>query len=158
MPLYLKIVIACSSTTAIIIIIYVIYRYHKYGCTKGLLKPLCHKKCKQLTKTSNLGPPAPSEFISDANKLTWWPRHPPRSSVVIQEMELQPMVPPVPAGHGALAIKAADMNEGLLQNDVVRAILDNVAKALGSAAGLNFDQYYEKKRLRTKRRGIPPTQ
>ena len=71
MPLYLKIIIACSSTTAIIIIIYLIYRYRKYGCTKGLLKPLCHKKCKQLTKTSNLGTTAPSEFISDANKLTW---------------------------------------------------------------------------------------
>ena len=139
MPLYLKIVIACSSTTAIIIIIYVIYRYHKYGCTKGLLKPLCHKKCKQLTKTSNLGTPAWSEFISDADKLTWWPRHPPRSSFIIQEMELQPIVPPVPTGHGAKVIKAADMNEGLLQNNVVRATLDNVTKALESAVRLNFD-------------------
>ena len=108
-------------------------------------------------KTSNLGTPAPSEFISDANKLTWQPRHPPRSSVVIQEMELQPMVPPVPTGHGALAIKAADMNKGLLQKDVVRASPDNVAKALESVVGLNFDQYYEKKRLRIKRRGTPPT-
>ena len=35
MPLYLKIVIACSSTATIIVIIYVIYRYCKYGCTKG---------------------------------------------------------------------------------------------------------------------------
>ena len=70
MPLYLKIVIACSSTAIIIIVIYVIYRYHKYGCTKGLLKPLCHKKHKQLMKTSNLGTtPAPSEFISDANMV-----------------------------------------------------------------------------------------
>ena len=115
MPLYLKIVIACSSSAIIVIIIYVIYRYRKYGCTKGLLKPLCHKKHKQLMKTSNLGTtPALSEFISDTNKLTWRPRHPPRSSVVIQEMELQPMVPPVPTVHGAPAIKAADMNEGLL--------------------------------------------
>ena len=115
MPLYLKFIIACSSTAIIIIVIYVLYRYCKYGCTKGLLKPLCRKKRKQLMKTSNLSTtPAPSEFISDANKLTWWPRHPPRSSVVIQEMELQPMVPPVPTVHGALAIKAADMNEGLL--------------------------------------------
>ena len=144
MPLYLKIVIACSSTTAIIIIIYVIYRYHKYGCTKSLLKPLCRKKHKQLTKTSNLGSPALSEFISDANKLTFWPRHPPRSSVIIQEMELQPMVPPVPTGHGAPAIKAADMNEGLLKNSV-RATPDNVAKALESAVRLNFDQYYKRK-------------
>ena len=61
MPLYLKIVIACSSTAILIIIIYVTYRYHKYGCTKGLLKPLCHKKRKQLMKTSNMGTtPAPS--------------------------------------------------------------------------------------------------
>ena len=115
MPLYLKIVIACSSTAIIIIVIYVIYRYCKYGCTKGLLKSLCHKKHKQLMKTSNLGTtPAPSEFISDENKLAWWPRHPPRSSVVIQDMELQPMVHPVPTVHGVPAIKAADMNEGLL--------------------------------------------
>ena len=83
--------------------------------------------------------------------------HPPRSSVVIQEMELQPMVPSVPTGHGALAIKAADMNEELLQKDVVRATPDNVTKALESAVGLNFDRYYEKKRLGTKRRGTPPT-
>ena len=151
MPLYLKIIIACSSTATAIIVIYVIYRYHKYGCTEGLLKPLCHKRCKQLMKRSNLGTPALSEFISDANRLTWQSRHPPRSSVVIQEMELQPMVPPVPTGHGALVIKAADMNEGLLQKDVVRATPDNVAKALESAVGLNFNRYYEKKRLRTKR-------
>ena len=99
-------------------------------------------------KTSNLGTtPAPSEFISDANKLTWQTRHPPRSSVVIQEMELQPMVPPVPTVHGTPAIKAADMNERLLCKDVVRATPDNVAKALESAVGLNFDQYYKKKQL-----------
>ena len=55
MPLYLKIVIACSSTAILIIVVYVTYRYCKYGCTQGLLKPLCHKKCKQLMKTSNLG-------------------------------------------------------------------------------------------------------
>ena len=157
MPLYLKIVIACSSTAITIIIIYVIYRYCKYGCTKGLLKPLCHKKHKQLMKTSNLGTPALSEFISDANKLTWQPRHHPRSSVVIEEMELQPIVPPVPTGHGALVITAADMNEGLLRKDVVRATPDNVAKALESVVRLNFNQYYKKKRLRTKRRGTPPT-
>ena len=109
-------------------------------------------------KTSNLGTtPASSEFISDANKLTWQTRHPPRSSVVIQEMELQPMVPPVPTVHGTPAIKAADMNERLLRKDAVRATLDNVAKALESAVGLNFDRYYKKKQLRTKRRGIPPT-
>ena len=108
-------------------------------------------------KTSNLGTPALSEFISDANKLTWWPRHPPRSSVVIQEMELQPMVPPVTTGHVVPAIKAADMREGILQKDTVRATPDNVAKALESAVRLNFDHYYKKKRLRTGRRGTPPT-
>ena len=70
-------------------------------------------------KTSNLGTPASSEFISDVNKLTWQPRHPPRSSVVIQEMELQPMVPPVTTGHVAPVIKAADMSEGILQKDTV---------------------------------------
>ena len=67
MPLYLKMVIECSSTATTSIIIYIIYRYHKYGCTKGLLRPLCHKKCKLLTKTSNPGTPTLSEFISDAN-------------------------------------------------------------------------------------------
>ena len=109
-------------------------------------------------KTSNLGAtPASSEFISDANKLTWWTRHPPRSSVVIQEMELQPMVPPVPTVHGTPAIKAADMNERLLHKNTVRATPDNVAEALESAVGLNFNRYYEKKQLRTKGRGIPST-
>ena len=70
MPFYLKIVIACSSTATAIVIIYVIYRYRKYGCTKGLLKPLCCKKCKLLTKTPNPGTPALSEFISDASLQT----------------------------------------------------------------------------------------
>ena len=158
MPLFLKIVIACSSTAIVIIVIYVTYRYHKYGCTKGLLKPLCRKKCKQLMKTSNLSTtPALSEFISDANKLTWRTRHLPRSSVVIQEMELQPMVPPVSTVHGTPAIKAADMNKRILHKDVVKATLDNVAKALEPVVGLNFNQYYEKKQLRTKRKGTPPT-
>ena len=158
MPLYLKIIIACSSTAILIVVIYVTYRYCKYGCTEGLLKPLCHKKCKQLMKTSNLGTTqAPSEFISDANKLTWQTRHPPRSSIVIQEMELQPMIPTVPTIQGTPAIKAADMKERLLRKDAVRATPDNVAKALESAVRLNFDRYYEKKQLRAKRRGIPPT-
>ena len=67
------------------------------------------------------------------------------------------MVPPVPTVHEAPVIKAADMNEGLLQKDVVRATPDNVAKALESAVRLNFDWYYEKKQLRTKRRGTPTT-
>ena len=67
------------------------------------------------------------------------------------------MVPPVPTVHGTPAIKAADMNERLLHKDAVRATPDNVAKALLSAVGLNFNRYYEKKQLRTKRRGIPPT-
>ena len=147
MPLYLKIIIACSRTATIIVIIYVIYRYRKYGCTKGLLKPLCHKKCKQLMKTSNVGTPASSEFISNTNKLTWWARHPPRSLVVIQEMELQPMVPPVTTRHVALAIKAVDMNEEIFQKDPVKATPDNVAKALESAVRLNFNHYYKKKRL-----------
>ena len=115
---------------------------------------------KELEKIGNSIPEPQSSSITNitnyiANKLTWWPRHPPRSSVVIQEMELQPMVPPVPIGHGALAIKAPDINER--QNDVVRATPDNVAKALESAVRLNFDRYYENKRLRTKRRGTPPT-
>ena len=109
-------------------------------------------------KTSNLGTtPAPSEFISDESKLTWQTRHPPRSSVVIQEMELQPMIPTVPTIQRTPAIKAADMNERLLYKDAVRATPDNVAKAQESAVGLNFDWYYEKRQLRAKRRGIPPT-
>ena len=156
MPLYLKIVIACSSTATVIIIIYVIYRYCKYGCTKGLLRPLCHKKHKLLTKTSNPGTPASSELISDTNRLAWQPMHPPRSSVVIQEMELQPMVSLV-TGHASPAIKAADANVELPLKDTVRATPDNVAKALESAIRLNFDHYYKKKWLRTGRRGIPST-
>ena len=80
MSLYLKIVIACCSTAILIVVLYVTYRYHKYGCTQGLLKPLCHKRRKQLMKTPNLGnTPVPSEFISDESKLTWRTRHPPRS-------------------------------------------------------------------------------
>ena len=55
MPLYLKIVIACSSTAILIVVLYVTYRYRKYGCTQGLLKPLCCKKREQLMKTPNLG-------------------------------------------------------------------------------------------------------
>ena len=149
MPLYLKI---------LIVVLYVTYRYRKYGCTQGLLKPLCHKKHKQLTKTSNLGnTPAPSEFISDESKLTSRTRHPPRSSVIIQEMELQPMIPTVPTVQRTPVTKAADMNERLTRKDAVRATPNNVAKALESAVRLNFDQYYEKRQLRAKRRGIPPT-
>ena len=158
MPLYLKIVIACCSTAILIVVLYVTYRYCKYGCTQGLLKPLCCKKHKQLTKRSNMGnTPAPSEFISDESKLTWRTRHPPRSSVVIQEMELQPMIPTVPTVQRTPVIKAADMNERFTHKDAVRATPDNVAKVLESAVRLNFDWYYEKRQLRAKRRGIPPT-
>ena len=83
--------------------------------------------------------------------------HPPRSSVVIQEMELQPMISTVPTVQRTPAIKAADMNKRLTHNNAVRVTPDNVAKALESAVGLNFDQYYKKRQLRAKRRGIPPT-
>ena len=141
MPLYLKIVIACCSTAILVVVLYVTYRYCKYGCTQGILKPLYRRRrCKQLMKTPNLGnTPAPSEFISGESKLTWKPRHPPRSSVVIQEMELEPMIPTVPTVQRTPAIKAADMNKGPTRNDAVRATPDNVAKALDSAVGLNFD-------------------
>ena len=67
------------------------------------------------------------------------------------------MIPTVPTIQGTPAIKAADMNERLLHKDAVRATPDNVAKALESAVRLNFNRYYEKKQLRAKRRGIPPT-
>ena len=67
------------------------------------------------------------------------------------------MVSPVTTGHASPAIKAADVNVELLQKDTVRVTPDNVAKALESAVGLNFDHYYKKKWLRTRRRGIPPT-
>ena len=83
--------------------------------------------------------------------------HPPRSSVMIQEMELQLMVSLVTTGHASPAIKAADVNVELPLKDTMRATPDNVAKALESAVGLNFNHYYKKKRLRTGRRGIPPT-
>ena len=59
--------------------------------------------------------------------------------MVIQEMELQPMMHTVPIVQRALAIKAADINERSPQNNVVRATPDNVARALESAVGLNFD-------------------
>ena len=65
------------------------------------------------------------------------------------------MIPTVPTVQRTPAIKAADMNERL--TDAVRATPDNVAEALESTVGLNFDRYYEKRQLRAKRREIPPT-
>ena len=67
------------------------------------------------------------------------------------------MIPTEPTIQTTPAIKEADMNERLTRKDAVRATPDNVAKALESAVRLNFDQYYEKRQLRAKRRGIPPT-
>ena len=67
------------------------------------------------------------------------------------------MIPTVPTVQRTPVIKAADMNERLTRIDAVRATPDNVAKALESAVRLNFDWYYEKRQLRAKRRGIPPT-
>ena len=102
--------------------------------------------------------PAPSEFIPGGSKLTWKPRHPPRSSVIIQEMELQSMIPTVPTVQRTTpVIRAEDANQESIRNDTVRTTLDNVARALESAVGLNFDRYYQKKQLRAKKRGMSPT-
>ena len=70
-------------------------------------------------KTPNLGnTPVPSEFIPGEDKLTW-PKLPPRSSMVIQEMELQPLMLTVPTVQRTPAIKAADMNGRSPCNDAV---------------------------------------
>ena len=157
MPLYLKIVIACCSTAVFVILLFMVYRYCKYGFTWGILEPLCHRKRKYLVKTSNPGgTPACAEFISGEDKLPW-PRLPSRSSVVIQEMELEPMLTTSPTVQRTPAITTAGMSGISPHSDAVQVTLDNVARALETTVGLNFDCYYKKKQLRAKRKGMTPT-
>ena len=93
MPMYLKIVIACIGTVLLAPRSLLGYRCYKNECTKGKLLPLLGKRSqKSLFKHSI---PASKEYFSDTSGSPWQRTmyHPTRSSVVIQEMELQPMVP-----------------------------------------------------------------
>ena len=72
-------------------------------------------------------------------------------------MELEPMMTTAPTMQSIPVIKAVGVNGRSSHNDAVRATPDNVARALESAVRLNFDRYYQKKQLRAKRKGIPPT-
>ena len=112
---------------------------------------LCRKR--KLTKTPNPGALASPEYISDTGNLKWQPVHPPRSSVVIPEIELQPMMSSNAARLTPMAIQAPGIDSREpLQKDTIQAAPETVAKALETTAGLNFDHYYKKKQSRTSRR------
>ena len=158
MPLYLKIVIACLCTLAAIIILLMGYRCHKYGCVKGILVPLLCRKQKSLMRAPAQGDPASAKFISDMDHLKWQTAAQPRSSVMIQEVELQPMISQNTSRMTPPAIQAPGVSSlRVLPKDTIRTTPDTVAKALETTAGLNFDCYYKKKQSRTGRRMLPKT-
>ena len=89
MPFYLKIIITCISTILLVVGLLFGYRMYKRGCSLNALVPSLAKR----KRTPKLGKsPDLSQYISERYPPSWRQLQRPRSSVVIQEMEMQPML------------------------------------------------------------------
>ena len=160
MPMYLKIIIACSGTIFLILGSALGYRYYKKGCTINKLLPLFNRRAKRPHFGQNTS--VSKEYFSDTCNSPWQHMlYHPRSSVVIQEMELQPMTPDKdtrPPSNIRPAIqlleepKTSQLNHPL--QELTEATPESVAKALETTAGLDFNWYYKKKQIRCSKRVI----
>ena len=151
LPFTIKLVLSITGIIVGIVGIFFGYKCYKHGCSvKGLMLSLGRRKSrKPRNQTTN-----DTQFIAEYENR--WTRHrrPLRSSVIIQEVELQPMMTPrnpAPLTRNTPpAIEAAWENKDVrkLWQDVVPATPELVAQALQDTAGINFDKYYKKKRQR----------
>ena len=151
LPLVVKIIIAITSTILGVLGAILAYKCYKHGCSVDrLMLPLTRQKNRKIQRRST----NKVQYISEYNNRWRQHRRPLRSSVVIQEVEMQPMVPsPSQTGTSRSlppAIEAAQDKEEITKpwQNVV-ATPDSVARALQDTAGINFEKYYKKKRQRT---------
>ena len=90
MPFYLKIIITCISTILLVVSLLYGYRLYKRGCSLNTLVPSSctkHTRTLRLNKTQDI-----SEYITERYPPSWRQVQRPHSSVVIQEMEMHPMM------------------------------------------------------------------
>ena len=152
LPLTVKIIIGIASTILGIMGLVLGYRFYKRGCSMNrLMLPLNNRRNRKSRRKSTSN----TQYISEYNSDRWTQhRRPLRSSVMIQEVEMQPMVPPRshPGTVRSLppAIEAAqDQEEARKPWQDVVATPESVAQALQDTTGINFEKYYKKKRQRT---------
>ena len=152
LPLTVKIIIGIASTILGILGLVLGYRFYKRGCSVSrLMLPLNNRRNRKSRRKSTSN----TQYISEYNSNRWTQhRRPLRSSVMIQEVEMQPMVPPQshPGTVRSLppAIEAAqDQEEARKPWQDVVATPESVTQALQDTTGINFEKYYKKKRQRT---------
>ena len=148
MPFYLKIIITCISTILLVVWLLFGYKVYKRGCSLNALVPSLAKH----THTPKLGKsPDLSQYISEWYPPSWRQLQRPRSSVVIQEMEMQPMINRGSSRNAAPGLPPAieapnQANESLHPSGTIPATPELVAQALEDRANLNFEKYYKKKK------------
>ena len=151
MPLYLKIILTSVSTILLVAGVTLGFKCYKRGCSVN--KSVIFSKTRK-TGTKNQGRP---QSISGKYCSTWRQPYRPRSSVVIEEMEMQtqpmmgpaitrtlnaPRVPP-PALEAPKPI-----SEESIAEEGIPVTPETVARALETNAGLDFKKFYNKKRAR----------
>ena len=149
MPLYLKMILTCISTILLIAGLLLGFKCYKHGCSMTELVPLFAKH----KPNSNEGTLDCPQYISEQYRSAWRQSYQPRSSVVIQEMEMQPMLRQTTTrtttSRLTPAIEAPDqVSEAPILQETVPATPESVAKALEHSVGLNFEKYYKKKKNR----------
>ena len=152
MPLVLKIVISIISTMLGLLGIVIIYKCYKNGCSVKRFVPFL---CKKTSRKSNKQTTSSNQYIAEYPRR-WTRRRPLRSSVTIQEVEMQPMVSPralstqirTDTPPAIEAPKDTQKPQTSWKDPVVPATPDSVAEALQNTTGINFERYYKKKRQR----------
>ena len=148
MPFYLKVIITCISMILLVVGLLFGYRMYKHRCSLNVLVPSSAKR----KRTPKLGKsPDLSQYISERYPPSWRQLQRPRSSVVIQEMEMQPMLNQGSSRNAAPGLPPAieapnQVNESLHSSGTIPAIPESVAQALEDKANLNFEKYYKKKK------------
>ena len=97
-----------------------------------------------------------SRSISGRYSSPWRQPHRPRSSVIIQEVEMQPMMTPattrtlnVPSAVSTPTLEAPKfISDDVIAEERIPATPKTVARALEANAGLDFKKFYNKKRAR----------
>ena len=121
---------------------------YKLGCSLNALVPSLAKH----THTPKLGKsPDLSQYISEWYPPSWRQLQRPRSSVVIQEMEMQPMINRGSSRNAAPGLPPAieapnQANESLHPSGTIPTTPELVTQALEDRANLNFEKYYKKKK------------
>ncbi|MCG8622264.1 MAG: hypothetical protein MJE68_09755, partial [Proteobacteria bacterium] len=150
MPFYLKSVITVISTIFLLVGFIICFRFYKRGYL--MKRPAIFSRQRRSVPKIQ----GSSRSISGRYSSAWRQPPRPRSSVIIQELEMQPMMAPAitqppnaPSMVPTPALEApVSIRDETIVEECIPATPDTVARALEANAGLDFKKFYNKRRAR----------